>query len=73
MNVDSNRSAGVESADSRSNADHPVRTWSSAIAHVQAAEEALRECNKQEAAEALAHLREALAVFAFKAGEACEG
>jgi hypothetical protein len=73
MDEPSNDATGLVAADASSSSDHPVRTWSRAIACVWAAKEALEGSNKQEAQQARKWLDEACEIFDAKGGEACEG
>ena len=59
MDGNTDRSAGLESADSRSNFNHQERSWNRAWCYLIAAEAALEGCNKQEAQEARELLQKA--------------
>lgn len=64
MHGDSDRAAGLESADTSGDDNHPERAGGDTVlGHVQAAHAALEGSNKQEAQEARARLCEALTLL----------
>lgn len=73
MNDDSNRTAGVESAESGSAADHQGGIGGSPRDLVAAAHQALEGCNKQEAQQARQVLEACLELYAAHEVAAGEG